>query len=227
MFKDIFTKKENQLMFGLIFFSAFLIIIGFYLLNKNGEDGLEPRKIPNSNEEIVWVDFVDNKYDFKIKYPKHFKVFENSKKIGPVVNFYFDNKDKELPFDNFVNQSHFSIYPQGIINQTIGHLEYFEQKDFTNSNGVEFNFREYKTKKDQTWAIMVIPKNVPKNWIDFGFIWISSEVKDMKTSCFDGEIEKELDFCNPLEGDQFYLDGEIDKDFIDIGKEMLDTFSFN
>jgi hypothetical protein len=226
MIKDIFTKKENQLMLFLIFFSALLILFGFYLLNKNGEEGLKPREIPNTQDEIVWEKFESREFNFSIEYPSYFKKFEDKITFGPAFNFYFDEKNNDLPFDIFVNQSHISIYPQGIINQGPGHLEYFEKTELINSRGIVFDLREYKTPEDVTWAIMAIPKNPPESWVDFGFIWISSEIKNMNTICFDGDIQKSIDFCNPLEGDQFYIDGGIDKSFIELGRKSLDTFSF-
>lgn len=226
MLRDIFTKKENQVMIGVIILSILLIMIGFYFLNKNGENGLGPREIPNSKEEIVWKTFENKKYDFNLEYPEHFKNISDFVEFGPAFNFYFDKGKNELPFDTFVNQSHFSVYPEGLQNAGPGHLESFTESDFTNSAGTTFALREYKTIDGDVWAIMAFPKDIPGSWVDFGFVWISSRIKNMESKCFDGEFEKDTDYCNPLEGDQFYISGEVDSEFISVGRDMLDRFSF-
>lgn len=226
MFKDILTKKENQIMIGVIVLSIILIMLGFYFLNKNGEDGLGPRDIPNSEKEIVWKIFDNNKFNFSLEYPEHFEYSTDSAEFGPVFNFYFDKGKNNLPFDIFVNQSHISVYPEGIRNIGLGHLEFYTERDFVNSKGIQFKLREYKTVDGDIWAILAKPENTPKSWVDFGFVWISSKIIDIKSRCFDGSAEKEVDSCNPLEGDQFYLDGKVDSEFISIGMEMLDKLSF-
>jgi len=226
MIKDIFIKKENQVMIGVVIISLFLISIGFYFLNKNGEDGLVPRNIPNSVETIKWKEYKNDKYNIDIQYPEHFKFFTETKTFGPAFNFYFDEGKNKLPFDHFVNQSHLSVYPEGVILLRPDHSEYYEQGDYTNSKGMVFLVREYKTYDKKTWAIMAKPKSVPKKWLEVGFIWISSEIKNKDAVCFDGDVKKSIDVCNVLEGDSFYVVGSVDEEFIKIGREILDKVSF-
>ncbi len=226
MIKDIFTKKENQFMLGLIVISVILVMVGFYFLNQKGDLGLESKKIPNTVDEINWIEIQDKSFSLELEYPEHFDFFEDESEIGKIYNFYLRNKDNKLPFDHFVNQSHFSVYPEGVILQGPDRLEYFEQTELTNINGITFDIREYKTRAGETWAIMAIPKEFPKKWSSAGFVWVSSEVKDGETVCFDGDNEISLNLCNPLEGDQFYLNGNVDEDFINIGREFINKINF-
>lgn len=224
MIKDIFTKKENQIMLGVVLLSIIFISFGFYSLNKKINEN--PRKIPNSIEEIVWDKYENKKYNFSLEYPEHFKMFEAEEDFSPVINFYFDEGKNNLPFDNFVNQSHISVYPEGILTINSDHLEYFETVDHVNPNGVKFALREYKKTNGEIWAIQAFPESVPDSWIDFGFIWISSRLEDKETICFDGGTKIDIEFCNPLEGDQFYAEGGVDTEFIQISREILDKFIF-
>jgi hypothetical protein len=226
MIKDIFTKKENQLMLFLVFISIVLVLIGFYFLNKGIEENNLPREIPSSNSEIKWTSFNDKYFALNVEYPEHFKIFERETDIGPAFNFYFDKKNEELPFTHFINHNHISIYPEGVVVLGPDRFEYFEQSEYENSKGVTFTVREYLTTEGDVWAIMAIPTELPKNWLSPGFIWVGSKVKNPTTVCFDGVFEKELDYCNPLEGDQFYLNGEINSEFIEIGREFLNRISF-
>lgn len=224
MIKEIFSTKENQFMLILVLISLVLITFGFIFLF-NGENDNGPRKIPNVETEIVWKRFESKKFNFVAEYPEHFLTFEDDKTFGPVFNFYFDIREGSLPLTNLSEESHISIFPTGIPVGGDPNME-FVQSDYKNKNNIEFTLKEYKTYSGKTWAIMAIPKITPKNWKEWGFIWVSSKIKDAKFRCFDGVIEIAVDSCNPFEGDKFYKEGEVDDDIIKIGKEFLDKVNF-
>lgn len=225
MIKEIFSAKENQFMLGLVLMSLVLIIFGLVFLFNDQNSDSGPRKIPNSEDEIVWIKFENKKFNFIAEYPKHFLVFEDDQKFGTVFNFYFDVKQSLLPLTNLSEESHISVYPTGV---PIGGNPdtNFVSSDYKNKNNIEFTIQEYKTYSGKTWAIKAIPKMTPKNWKEWGFIWISSKIKNQTFRCFDGKIEITTDSCNPFEGDEFYKEGEVDDDIIKIGREFLDRINF-
>jgi hypothetical protein len=222
--KDIFKKRENQVMLGIIILSIVLIIFGFYLLNKNGDGGLAPRKIPSSDEEIIWKEYQNKKYSFKVEYPEHFRVYEDGNLGGPAINFYFQNEESDLPLSYTSNESQISIFPLGI--SSGGANLTFEVGEWTNGNGLVFETKDFKTFEGELWGRMLIPKETSEKWNSFGFIWIGSRIKDLNYRCFDGETEKDVSICNVFEGDQIFKDGEIDKEFLQVGEEFLNRIEF-
>jgi hypothetical protein len=224
MIKEIFSTKEKQFMLILVLVSLVLITFGLiFLFNDN--DNLGPRKIPNSETEIVWKKFENKKFNFVAEYPEHFLTFQDDKTLGPVFNFYFDVKESLLPLTNLSEESHISIYPTGIPIGGDPNMEFVES-DYKNKNNVEFTLKEFKTYSGKTWAIMATPKITPKNWKEWGFVWVSSKVKNQTLRCFDEKIEIAIDSCNPFEGDKFYKEGEVDDDIINIGRDFLDRIKF-
>lgn len=218
-------------MIGLILLSVVLIVIGFYLLNKNGENGLEPRKIPQNNNEIVWENFENRKFDIQLQYPEHFKTFEfkGDDTMGPIINFYFDNEGEGLPidFDDSLSgdaPNNISIFPEGVLGRGIS--VYHERVEYTNENGVEFELYEFKTPSDETWSIMAIPKTEVDSWTNYGFIIVSSKVKNKANKCLSGGVEKAIESCDPYSGDIWYLDGDVDSEFVEVGREFLNRFNF-
>jgi hypothetical protein len=225
MIKEIFSTKENQFMLALVLVSLVLITFGFFFLFRDKDNDLGPRQIPNSEEEIVWKKFENKKFNFTVEYPEHFLVFEDYKTFGPVFNFYFYVKEESLPLTNLSEESHISIYPTGVPVGGDPNMTGIES-EYKNKNNVEFNIKEYKTYRGKTWAIMATPKNTPKNWKEWGFIWVSSKIINPEFKCFDEKKQISADFCNPFEGDLFYKEGEVDDDIIKIGREFLDRINF-
>jgi hypothetical protein len=223
MLKEIFKKKDNQFMLILIVVAFFFLFVGFYLLKDKNLDN--PNKIPNSIEEVVWNKFESKKYNFNLNYPEHFELYEGNLNGDPAFNIYFRIYDKELPLSYTSNQSQFSIYPLGL---AFGgaNLTYIES-EFKNENNLEFKTKEFKTLQGETWGVMYVPKDTPKGWNETGFIWISSRIKKMEFECLSNGVKKDSALCNIYEGDQAFKKGEIDKDFLSIGEEILNKINFN
>lgn len=226
MIKDIFTKKENQTMLILIIISVILIISGFYFLNKNGENGLEPRKIPSSINEVIWKNYSNNEFGFKLEYPEHFNLYEGDASWGPAINFYLDKRPDILPISFYSNENinHISVYPLGVA--AGGPLGYFEESEYKNTNNFDFEVKQYKTYNGETWGASFKPKQTPDKWQPFGFIWISSKIDNKEYKCFNNSVEKDIELCDPYSGDEFYLIGEVDSEFVELSREIIDRLSF-
>lgn len=221
MLKDIFNKKENQVMLVVVLLSIVLILIGFYLLQKSNEFEATPRQIPNDVSEIKWKEFENTKYNFVLSYPEHFIFAKDDETYGPVFNFYFNTKEEEPPLTHLMNESHFSIYPLGLPVQ--GTTLSFSESIFTSESGQAFTLKDFQTLEGDTWALMAVPVDTPLTWKSWGFVWISSRVSDREYKCYEGGVEIEFELCNPLEGDQIEVSGEVDKDFIETGRAILNT----
>lgn len=225
MIKEIFSKKENQLMFIFAIFAISFIFLGFYLLNKNTDDGLQPPKIPNTLEEIVWKNYKSKEFNFSVDYPEHFEVFEGEISGDPVINFYRKIYNKKLPILFETNESQFSIYPKGL---SKGGANLTSVKGFyENKNGIKFNTWEYKTTQGKTWGIIFFPIEIETLKNSAFFIWISSKIQNPEYKCFSGGIAKDISVCDVYEGDEIYIDGEIDEEFLEIGKEFLNRIIFS
>ena len=68
--------------------------------------------------------------------------------------------------------------------------------------------------------------NPPKKWSNRGFIWVAAKLDNREYKCFDIDGEKDVDFCDPYFGDDFYVDGDFDKEFIKTGKQFIDKIKF-
>lgn len=224
MLNEIFNKKENKVMLWVVCLSIIFVFFGFYLLDKN-DQSLEPRKIPNTIEDIEWVSFNDKKYSIDLEYPNHFNEFEYKKDNDVIYNFYFNLKKDEKPLYFDSNESHLSVYPKGSKNLTQGLA--FKNSVYENNKSVKFNLFEYSNVKGVVWGVMAVPVETPENWDPKGFIWFSSRLIDQEIKCFNNSVEKDLNSCEPYNGDQIIKSGDvIDKDMIDIGFDFLDRINF-
>jgi hypothetical protein len=223
MLKEVFKKRDNQFMLGLIAVSLMLLFFGLFLLNDN--DIESPKKIPNSVDNIIWSKYENKKFNFTVFYPEHFNIFEGEIEGDPAINLYYRIFDSELPLNYVYNQSHFSIYPLGL---AFGgaNLTYIDG-EFKNSKGLEFKTKEFRTTDGETWGVMYIPQNTPKGWNETGFIWISSRLKNLEYECLSNGVKSDAVLCNILEGDQIFQKGDIDNEFLNISKEILNKINFN
>jgi hypothetical protein len=221
LLKSFFGSRDNQVVIALVVLSLVLITVGLYLLS--GQDIEEgPIKVPNSIEEVVWQEESDNDFGFKINYPEHFQLVKDDKTYGPIFNFIKKENYSSEPLTHLDNASHVSIYPTGL---PLGGLNFsFSEKDFVNKNGIEFLLQEFRTREGDLWGILATPKIDIEGWKPWGFVWIASEIRNEEYLCLSGEAEIDPDLCNPFEGDEIFKSGEVDNKFIQIGREMLDSF---
>lgn len=193
----------------------------FLFFKTDSKDG--PRIIPNTIQEITWKDFSSEILKNKIKYPEYMYVQEQKEQTGVGITFAEFQPRDFLTY--FSNQNHVSIYPDGIDNQ----LFYGKTKktEYTSSTGQNFSKTEYFTVDNKVWAVMLIPKNTPKNWQPRGFIWIQSAIKNKEMLCMSstGVLIKDV-ICDPYAGEQPIYRGNVSDQFIRLGEEIINKNSF-
>lgn len=222
MIKEFFVKKENILILLVALLSIFCIILGFLLLFFKS-DSSTPKIVPLNIYDIEWEDFNSKVLDKNIQYPNHMFIFEQRETdgVGVVVS---EIQTKDF-LTYFTNQSHVSIYPEGIDNQ----LFYGKTKEskYTSSTGQDFKRTEYFTVDGDIWAIKLDPEDKKVFGQTRGFIWIQSGIKKKEQMCISskGVLINNIN-CDPYSGEQPVFKGEVSDQFIRFGYEIINKNSF-
>ncbi len=222
MIKEFFYKKENIFIIGVFIVSLFFIVLGFLLLFLKTDPLSSNKVIPNSLVDIVWATYKSKEFDLKIEYPEYMSVFEQKENNGVGINITEFPSREFLTY--FSNQNQISFYPEGIDNQ----LFYGKTKEgeYTSSTGQSYKKIEYFTSSNTVWAVMLIPKTLPKGWYSNGFIWIQTTVKNKKNLCIKNNIIIEQEFCDPYLGELPMYKGEVSGQFIRQGYEVINKNLF-
>lgn len=215
-------KKENRVMIWLVIISLFFILLGFVMLD-NDTKKVKPIPEPLTLEEVQWVEYVNEEYDFSLSYPKHWKIHVEDDDLSPKINIYPFQDDIILPFDHFAEATHFSIYPKGVPSE--GLIGQNIDVSLPLNEKVK-SAKEYILSNNDKWATMVSFEDTPSSWKPWGFIWSGVKVKNLEFSCKRGNQEVEVEVCNPFEGDTLLREGNVNSDLIEIERKIINSFKF-
>lgn len=196
---------------------AFLLILyGLSIFNEE-----ETSFIGISENNPSWNTYINYEYSFSIDFPSTWKVYEDFETVSPTINIYLPNKNVNPPFDHFAEINNVSIFPKGLPTETV--IGQYEKTD------VNFSFEsdraiDYVLENGEAWATYISVYDFGDPWKDWGFIWSKVIINDIEYRCLDGDVEIELDSCNPFEGDDFVRVGKIDQDIRETQEEIIKTF---
>lgn len=217
---EIFKRKYLVVIILLALATIFLIV-GIINFDKQN---IKPGVVEKSIEQENWTKYTNKELGFTISFPDSWKVYEDMSDINsPKINIYKPKYKNSLPFDNFSAETNVSIFPKGIATDAV----------MGRTQDVKFELQEktsrsfdYLLSNNIAWASYITFLEVPKTWKPWGFIWINTEINNLKYSCKSGNKIVNLDSCNTFEGDILERQGSIDKDVRNTQLKILSTFKF-
>lgn len=222
MIKNFFIKKENIFILFIALLSVFCIILGFLLLFFKA-DSNSPKVVPLNIYDIKWTLFDSKILNKKFEYPDYMFVFEEKEVNG--VGIIISEIKINTFLNYFSNQSHVSIYPEGLDNQLF--YGKTKQSEYTSGTGQKFKRTEYLTTSNDIWAVMLVPEDNKMFGQTRGFIWIQSIIKKKESLCISskGILINNVN-CDPYSGELPVYKGEVSEQFIRFGYEIINKNSF-
>jgi len=218
MIKDFFIKKENIFIALVAIISIFFVVLGFLFLFLRTSTNDGPRDIPNSLGEVTWKEFNSKIISQKIMYPEYLYVKEQKEQDGSKIMFAEFESADFLTHNS--NQNHISIYPQGTDNPFF-YAKTRETQYMSDSNQ-EYARTEYLTLDNDVWAIKLVPKLTPKDWLPRGFILIESKIRNRVQNCQSGSILlTDIATCDPYQDQKIVYSGELIDDFLNLGYKVI------
>lgn len=221
MIIDQIFKRKYLVVIVLLSLAIILLAIGIYKLTTQK---IKPGTVEKSVEQENWVVYTNKDFGFRVSFPEDWKVYEDlSNTEVPKINIYKPQYKNNLPFDNFSSETNVSIFPKGIpTDAVVGHTQ-----------DVNFNL-ELKTLKsfdyildnNVAWASYISFTDIPKSWQPWGFVWLNTQIENLKYICKSGQQEVSLEECNTFEGDILERQGSIDKETRNTQLKILRTFKF-
>ena len=212
------TKRGNIIAWIVI---LLVFVCGIWLLFSR--DGATP-----IDESSTWKEYRNTKYGFEMKYPPGWEVTEKSDNIsGPWFTIFDASETPKVnppPYDHFTNQSHVSLYPNGIPTEGVIGTSATSSVEFPISLN---QARDYLLENGSAFATFASPKSAPASWGPAGFIWMRVRVPDLREACERGGKEISIEFCDPLGGeDEIVRYGSVDEDIYEIEKQIIATLRF-
>jgi hypothetical protein len=221
MIIDQVFKKKYLVVVVLLTLAAISLAIGLYKLSNQK---IEPGTVEKSTEQENWTKYTNKDFNFTISFPDDWKVYEDlTNSDSPKINIYKPKYKNNLPFDNFSPETNISVFPKGLPTDAV--MGKTQDVNFSLKEKTSKSF-DYVLKNNLAWASYISFLEAPKAWQSWGFIWLNSEIKNLKYSCKSGQKEVELEACNTFEGDILERQGVVDKEIRDTQLKILSTFNF-
>jgi len=208
------------------------LLISLWFLFENINKDRQNRDKNGDSDIVETIQYMNPEYSFSLEYPEAWQNFTSAEEITPKFNFYSsvgDLTSEELPFDHFVNETHVSVYPEGIPTEGI-----FGQSVSIEESGIEFPYelttdsKVFVLENGEPFAAYLKPLESPDNWNSSGFIFAKVKINNLETVCErDGQIISEQEGCDPLVlGDQIIRNGDIDTKLWIDAVEAVESFEF-
>lgn len=214
-------KRKYLVVTILLILAAIFLTIGIIKLNNQT---IKPGIVEKSIEQENWTKYTNKELNFTISFPDSWKIYEDMSDVNsPKINVYKPKYKNNLPFDNLSPETNISIFPKGIATDAVvGRTQdvKFELQEKTSKSF------DYLLSNNVAWASYITFLNVPKSWKPWGFIWINTEINNLKYSCKSGNEIVPIESCNTFEGDILERQGSIDKDTRNTQLKILSTFKF-
>jgi hypothetical protein len=206
------TKEQGvSVILIVIIVSVILVLLGFVLIKD--EEEITPSN-EFSPEEVVWQTYQNRDYGYELTYPSDWNIYESKRGEFPAVNVYKTsalNNDLNLPFDQFENFNHVSIYPEGVPQEAV--LERSVDSDVSVTE--EFSEKkDYLLENGDVWATRIKFLEPDENWREWGFIWSSLEINEIEYICVSDGLRIRFEECDPTRGDRIFPKGEVDENII-------------
>ncbi len=201
---------------------------------KDTEDNSETieKELPKDSTEMT--PYRNNTWHFAIDFPPTFTVLE-SKLPGntPVINLYEKkpNQDPPFAFHEAPEAFYISFMPKGFGTE-MPNGKQLSFNDWGKSLPVNFKLNKEKSKvflleNDQPWAFMLKVDEHPKDWDEYGTIFIHLPIDNFNATCFSVAGEsKPMESCDPMGEDSVKFFGKIADSDIERLYKMIESLTF-
>ena len=175
-------------------------------------------------DEIEWVTYTNDEFDFKIDHPENWKVLDfSTNEIAPIINIVKETETKSGPFIHHDDVTQVSIFPNGYPTEGV----FGETKD-SNAELKEpvRAANDYIFEDGTPWATFLVFRDSPPSWGESGFVWASLELQNAEEACKRDGITISMDTCDPFFGDTIVRHGNVSQEDRDIELRMIESFEF-
>ena len=196
-----------------------LSILFFSCRNSSGTGEREETEVnPEPDTTVNTETYTSQKWHFSAEIPEGFEVFEGRLPgESPVINFYDPEIEGEPPFalHNDAQDAYIAVLPEGYgVDGPGGPRKSF--KDWDGYLPLQFEVDQNKSyvyllENGEPWALSLGFYAPPKDWNQYGSIYVFYEVNNFKAECFSSDTGEEItmEACNPLQGDAMKFYGEV------------------
>lgn len=201
-----------------------IIILGFSSCNdsKNTDEKVEYEVYTQKTEEKEEVipSYINETHHFSIKIPEGWRVFESdSANQIQAINIYRSEDSYKLNFPLDIHApedvSHISLFPVGLGTELpFGITKIL--KNYKEEIPLNFSLNEEESylfllENAQVHAYFLKPLTPPPGWNEDGFLFIQTQTDGFYGVCYnhDTGIEKKIEECDPLAGDQIKKYGDL------------------
>lgn len=189
---------------------SILVVVGYIVFTESTQT--IPEVVEEKTEEAASTtpeqtnqptSYDNTDYGFSLTHPtSDWRVHEDtSQSFSPKFNVYqtATNTNASLPFNHFANETHVSVYPQGI--PTEGVFGVTEPLTLSTNFATSEDSQLYRLKDGTPFAAYIIPKNPPQSWSESGFIWVRAHISNLESECLRNGAPVAASSCDPLTTD--------------------------
>lgn len=191
-------------------------------------------KISQTGDDTGFLkNYTNSKWQFSVKYPEGYRVFEAEIAGVPVVNIYSASNSYNPPLGihEKADKAYLAVLPQGLgVDGPSGKRKKLSETE-------EDYFPELQLNKDQSiayflesgepWAFFLNFQEQPKNWSEYAGVFVHFKIENFESICLDKNGNKvSMEDCAPPGDEHIILKGDIEKDSRDKLMQIVKSFSF-
>lgn len=207
----------------LVLVGAVLGFLIFYQENKDTSPDLRPEN--DEGRQVEAETYTSTQYNFTVTVPDGWEVYEGEVVTVPAITLYpTEERDPQKTYDHFTNETHVSVYPQGI--PTEGVFAQTRPLDVSVQESISDNSRAYMLDNGDIFARYILLENAPEDWNESGFMWTRLSIEDQRTGCITADGYTESEECDPLMGDEVVMIGEVETEYTEDIRTIVESFTF-
>ncbi|HET7360981.1 MAG TPA: hypothetical protein VFI78_03525, partial [Salinimicrobium sp.] len=196
----------------LLLFPAFLLLLSCKNDSRKGDANSKTSISDESQESLksdgsaAFQEYSNATFHFGLRFPENYKIAESrlSENV-PVINVFSSQLSQNPPFGIHEDHSlgYISVLPKGFgVDGPFGKQMSF--KEWNKYLPLSFNIDREKSmvyflENGQPWAFGLYFYTPPKNWQDFGMIFVQFKVNNFESKCFNSKGEpKPMQNCDPM-----------------------------
>lgn len=211
--------ETNKTTYITIIFILVLGLLAYAIL-----DGTPEPTTPEPNPDTEGSQTYENEeLGFSLEYPDGWEVAEDTTPTNePIISLYRpDEVAGEPPFIHHSEETHVSVYPQGIPTEGYSGEQVTSTVNFT----APINRADDYVLSDGTaFATYANVEALPDGWNESGFLFAHTAIDNLQTECYRDEEEIPMEQCDVLMGDTLVRHGEIDETVRTQQVRMLESF---
>ncbi len=206
---------------GIITLAVFIALVLVVILTSQPSPKPEIKSPMNT-----WKTYTNETYRFSVQYPPDWAVFDGQGvDLTPKINIYKpgDASVSSPPYDHHSTDiAQVSFFPMGVPTEGV-----FGASATSSIQGANIkSATDFLLGNGNPWGTMILFKNPPASWREYGFAWLSVPLADVQTTCTRNGTEIPETGCDPLSGDTIIRNGSIDENLRNTEREIFSTFRF-